>query len=129
MSFLRGKSTFLIVAVVAMVAIRIAQIINRTRAHSREGTSENRGQAVMVDHDCLACHQAGSSFRAPILQGLVGKQRQFVDGTNVIADTNYIRESILEPRAKVVVGYQNIMPSYKEKLTPAEIEAIIESIK
>jgi cytochrome c oxidase subunit 2 len=51
------------------------------------------------------------------------------DGSKVVADDNYIRESILEPQAKVVAGFQPVMSTYKGLLSDDEITAIIEFIK
>jgi cytochrome c oxidase subunit 2 len=51
------------------------------------------------------------------------------DGGTVTVDENYIRESILEPMAKVVAGYEPVMPTYQGRLKDAEIMAIIEYLK
>jgi len=51
------------------------------------------------------------------------------DGTTLVADENYIRESIVDPQAKIVAGYDPVMPTYKGKLKDNEITAIIEFIK
>ena len=46
-----------------------------------------------------------------------------------MADENYIRESILEPAAKVVAGYEPVMPTYQGRIKDEEITAIIEYLK
>jgi cytochrome c oxidase subunit 2 len=51
------------------------------------------------------------------------------DGSTVPADENYLRESILEPMARVVAGYEPLMPTYQGRLKDAEITAIIEYLK
>ncbi len=50
-------------------------------------------------------------------------------GKRVIADENYLRESILDPAAKVVAGFQPVMPTYQGRLKDSEITAIIEYLK
>ena len=45
------------------------------------------------------------------------------------ADENYIRESILYPKSKVVAGYQPVMPSYKGQLLDDDIDSIIAYLK
>jgi cytochrome c oxidase subunit 2 len=52
------------------------------------------------------------------------------DKGTVKIDENYIRESILEPNAKIVKGFQaNLMPSFAGQLTEDQIRAMIEFIK
>ena len=51
------------------------------------------------------------------------------DGSSLIVDENYIRESILEPNARVVAGFEPVMPTYQGRLKDAEILAIIEYLK
>jgi len=54
---------------------------------------------------------------------------ELADGRKVVADENYIRESTLQPQAKIVKGYQPIMPSFQGQLTEEQISDIIEFIK
>jgi cytochrome c oxidase subunit 2 len=65
----------------------------------------------------------------PTWQGLFGHDVQLSDGSTVTADENYIRESILEPNAKVVEGYPAVMNTYQGQLNNDQINAIIEYIK
>jgi cytochrome c oxidase subunit 2 len=51
------------------------------------------------------------------------------DGSTVDVDENYIRESILEPQAQVVKGYQPVMPSFKGILSDEDITSLIAYIK
>jgi cytochrome c oxidase subunit II len=60
-----------------------------------------------------------------VLQGLYDRKHEFVEGPAIDADANYIRESILIPRAKVVAGYAPVMPSYKGQLSDDDIASII----
>lgn len=92
-------------------------------------TVAERGWVLIEDNGCTSCHQNGSSFRAPILENLYGSKVTLMDGTEHVVDDAYVRESLLEPKAKVSAGYQGIMPSYKGLLTDEEIALITEALK
>ncbi len=85
-----------------------------------------QGRQLFLQYGCAECHEAG---RAPDLQGLYGQPVQLQDGSSVVADANYIRESILQPSAKVVYGYQPIMPSFAGRLSEGDVVRLIEYIK
>ena len=87
------------------------------------------GEQLFVAKACNTCHRPDSSARAPILNGLFGTQVTLQDGAKVTADENYVRESILEPEAKVVQGYKPVMPTYKGILSDEEITDLIQFIK
>jgi mono/diheme cytochrome c family protein len=81
---------------------------------------------------CLACHTTdGNPSVGPTWMGLFGSERTFADGSTARADEPYIRESILDPNAKVVQGFTpGIMPqNFRERLNDPEIASIIEYIK
>jgi cytochrome c oxidase subunit 2 len=79
---------------------------------------------------CMQCHTVdGNPGIGPTLQGLFGKTETLQDGSSVQVDENYLRESILEPGAKVVQGYQNIMPAAYGSLSERQVSALIEFIK
>jgi cytochrome c oxidase subunit 2 len=71
----------------------------------------------------------GSSGVGPSWKDLVGHQVVLQNGQEVLADENYIRESILEPQAKVVKGYQPVMPSFKGILSDDDISALVAYMK
>ena len=66
---------------------------------------------------------------APSFKGRFGSQEKLADGQTIMIDENYIRESILSPRAKVVAGFQPVMPTYQNVLTDRQIDALIAYIK
>jgi cytochrome c oxidase subunit II len=78
---------------------------------------------------CNTCHRADGTGQGPSLAGLSGKPVKLQGGKTVIADENYIRESILDPRAKVVAGYQPIMPFFKALVSEDGILQIIAYVK
>ena len=87
------------------------------------------GQELFEAKACNTCHRPDSSARAPILNNLYGKDVALKDGEIVQADDNYLRESIVNPGAKIVSGYQPIMPTYRGQLTEEEILELISYIK
>lgn len=94
------------------------------------GTPVERGESLVQLQGCVTCHsQDGSDLIGPTFQGLWNSERNFSNAASVTADENYIRESILNPGAKVVEGYQNQMSSFEGRLSDDEISDIIEYIK
>lgn len=88
------------------------------------------GKQLTQEYACNTCHSTdGSDMVGPTWQGLFGHEVQLSDGSTVTADENYIRESILEPNAKVVEGYPAVMNTYQGQLDNEQINAIIEYIK
>ena len=90
------------------------------------GSPASQGRQLFLQYGCVECHEAD---RAPNLQGVFGQPVLLADGSTVVADENYIRESILSPTARVVNGYQPIMPSFAGRLTDDEIIQLIAYIK
>ncbi len=72
-----------------------------------------RGRQQFLKLQCITCHSADASAKAPVLEGLFGRTVRLQDGSTAVADENYLRESILNPRAKVVAGYEPIMPTFQ----------------
>ena len=87
------------------------------------------GEQVFSEKTCDTCHKTEAGALGPSLNGLFGAEREFDDGTTAIADENYIRESILEPRAKLLMGYQALMPTFQGQVDEEELVLLIEYIK
>ena len=87
------------------------------------------GQQLFQFLACANCHRTDKPGRCPNLEGLFGKPVQLTTGETVKADEDYVRESILNPGAKVVAGYQNIMPSFQGLVTEEELLKLIEYVK
>jgi mono/diheme cytochrome c family protein len=85
------------------------------------------GEAIVKSTGCIACHSTdGSILVGPSWQGLAGSDREFEDGSTAVADTAYLRESILDPEASVVAGFKALMPAiYGDLLTPADIDDVV----
>ncbi len=89
-----------------------------------------RGEALVVRNGCNACHSDdGSRLVGPSFQGLWMSDVTLEDGEVVTADENYIRESIIDPNAKITEGYDAVMPSYQGVISDRGIDDIIEYIK
>lgn len=93
------------------------------------GTMAAEGARLFRQFGCSGCHGAGTTMRAPPLEGLYGKAVPLSDGTIEVADDRYIRDSILKPRARVAAGYQPLMPSYEGKISEDELIQIVAYIK
>ncbi|MEX2027380.1 MAG: c-type cytochrome, partial [Pirellulaceae bacterium] len=87
------------------------------------------GEQLFEQFRCNTCHFAGPGARGPALEGLFGSQVPLADGRLIEADENYLRESIVDPRAKVVTGFQPIMPTYQGQLGEEQILQLIGYIK
>jgi cytochrome c oxidase subunit 2 len=88
------------------------------------------GRKLFSVRGCQQCHSVdGSSKTGPTLLGVWGRQATFTDSSTLVVDENYIRQSILEPQARVVAGFEPVMPTYQGRLSDPEILAVIEYLK
>jgi cytochrome c oxidase subunit 2 len=94
-----------------------------------EGSLASAGEKLFADLACNTCHRPDAQGRGPVLTGLFGKTVQLSDGTTVAADEAYVRESILNPAAKIVAGYQPIMPTFQGLVTEEQLLQLIEYVK
>lgn len=86
------------------------------------------GQALLEQYACTACHSLdGSPSPGPTFKGLYKSRRMLANGKVVVADENYLRESIDAPEAKVVKGFDPVMP--QTPIPPADVHAMIEFIE
>jgi mono/diheme cytochrome c family protein len=98
--------------------------------------SAEEGRRLYQAYGCIACHAIDSTSLTklgPTWKGLYGSQRTFAGGVvRLPADGAYLRESMLQPSAKVVAGYERgevSMPSYSGVLSEPQVESIILFIK
>ena len=87
------------------------------------------GAKLFTDMLCATCHQGEVQGRGPLLQGLYGTSVQLQDGRRVVADDAYIRESIVNPQAKVVAGFAPIMPTFQGLVTEEQLLQLIAYVK
>ncbi len=96
---------------------------------SSAGGPAAAGAALFQSLGCIGCHTGQSGAIAPNLAGISGKPVQLEGGQTVTADDAYIKESILNPTAKVVKGFQAIMPSFQGKVDDTQMSDLIAYIK
>jgi cytochrome c oxidase subunit 2 len=87
------------------------------------------GEKLFAERACITCHISDGKGRAPSLNGVFGGQVRLADGSTVTADESYIRESILNPNAKIVAGYQPLMPTFQGQLTEEQTLDLISYVK
>jgi cytochrome c oxidase subunit II len=87
------------------------------------------GEKLFQDLACITCHRADSGGRGPSLQGLFGSQVKLASGGTVQADEDYIRESITTPSAKVVAGYQPIMPTFQGLVSEESLMQLVAYVR
>jgi len=78
---------------------------------------------------CASCHAGGQNQRGAILEGIFNKEVRLVGGQTVVADEEYIRNSILNPAGQIVEGFQPIMPTFKGQVTEEQLVALVAYIK
>ncbi|GIV57610.1 MAG: cytochrome c oxidase subunit 2 [Rhodothermaceae bacterium] len=93
-------------------------------------TPVERGQLLYTQQTCNACHSVdGTPGVGPTFKGLFGRQRPLEGGGTVLADEDYIRESIVNPMAKVAQGFNPVMPPSYGSLPAEDLDALVAYIK
>lgn len=87
------------------------------------------GERLFAKLACVTCHNQSSGSRGPHLAGLFGSEVELATGEKVMADNEYIRESILNPQAKIVAGYPPLMPTYQKQVQEEDMLQIIAYIR
>ena len=93
------------------------------------GTMADLGAKVFTDLGCATCHLDGGQGRGPSLKGVFGSQVTLASGEKVTADEAYIRESILTPTAKMVAGFQPLMPTFQGVVSEEQIAQLTAYVK
>lgn len=91
-----------------------------------------RGEKLFALKACSSCHSVADTAVkvGPSLYQVFGRKQVIADGSEVVADENYLRESILQPNAKVVKGFVGgVMPAFQGQLSESELNALIEYLK
>ncbi|MBP3957393.1 cytochrome c oxidase subunit II [Gemmata sp. G18] len=98
-----------------------------------DGSLAHEGRQLFLKLQCINCHGATPTAKAPVLEGLYGSRVPLTGGGAEIADDHYIIESVRRPRLKGVEGWEKIMPAYDESQVSAEemnaLVAYIRSLK
>src|SRR5260221_7352930 len=96
---------------------------------SSGGTMAEAGAKLFPDLACITCHVENGQGRGPVLRGSYGRQVLLEGGQTTTFDDAYIRESILNPHAKVVAGFQPIMPTFQGLVTEEQLLQLIAYVK
>lgn len=88
-----------------------------------------RGKEIYEQNACQTCHSRdGSDGVGPTHQNIFGREEQMASGETITVDEEYLRESIVNPNAKIVEGYSPVMAPYSY-LSEAEVQSLIEYLK
>jgi cytochrome c oxidase subunit 2 len=94
-----------------------------------EGSLAEGGAKLFASLACNTCHRPDARGRGPVLEGLFGKTVTLQGGETATVDEAYVRESILNPSAKVTAGFQPIMPTFQGLVTEEQLLELIEYVK
>ncbi|MBA3943324.1 MAG: cytochrome c oxidase subunit II [Herpetosiphonaceae bacterium] len=112
--------------VVVMSATDFEQWLNMGTLNASEAAA---GQRLFRQYGCSGCHGPSAAVHAPSLAGLYGKSVPLSDGSFVLADAQYIHDSIYLPNKQIAAGYPAIMPSFKGQLSEDQVLQLVEYIK
>jgi cytochrome c oxidase subunit 2 len=111
----------------------VAQTDGARTSEDPEGAASSlveQGRRLAVANGCLKCHTLdGTRHIGPSWAGLYRRLETLEGGGTVVADEAYLTESMMDPRAKVVAGFQPVMPPFQGRLSGPEIAALVELIK
>jgi cytochrome c oxidase subunit II len=93
------------------------------------GSLAENGAKLFASLACNTCHRPDAQGRGPVLEGLFGKTVTLQSGETITVDEAYVRESILNPSAKVAAGFQPIMPTFQGLVTEEQLLELIEYVK
>jgi cytochrome c oxidase subunit 2 len=93
------------------------------------GTLAERGAALFNQLACNSCHLDTGQGRGPSLKDIFGKRVELADGSTVVVDEAYLRESILNSQAKIVKGFQPLMPTFQGLISEEGLVALIEHVR
>jgi cytochrome c oxidase subunit II len=94
-----------------------------------EGSLASQGEKLFQKYACNTCHSNDATARGPVLVGLFGTPVTLSDDKVVIADENYIRESILNPQGQIVKGFGPIMPTFQGQVNEEDLLKLLAYIK
>ncbi|RYJ04506.1 MAG: cytochrome c oxidase subunit II [Acetobacteraceae bacterium] len=94
-------------------------------AQPQEDDLAGEGATLFTALGCSGCHAPASAVHAPILDGVYGRMVHLADGRTIRADAAYLRDSILQPKRDVVVGFEPIMPSFEGLVDEADLQRLV----
>ncbi len=104
--------------------------IKKVSARGGDVTLEEWGKKLYEGRGCVGCHTLdGKAASGPSYKDAFGTKRKLQNGDEVMFDENYVRESIINPKAKVAQGFAPVMPSFKGQLSDDDIDSLTAFIK
>ncbi len=101
-----------------------------TIAQADSLTGKDRGAMLYEKQGCSTCHSIdGTPKVGPSWKAIYGKMESMTGGPAMKVDENYLRESMLDPQAHIVMGYAPAMPTFEGKLSDKDIDGLIDFIK
>ncbi len=125
------KPVLMLVLMLALAAMACSLFTGSEEAPATAPDSGDQvsGERTFRELGCSGCHDGVVGDIAPSLQGVFGKEVQLESGERVVADEAYVRESILSPGARIVAGYQPVMPDFGSQISDRELDALVEYIR
>jgi cytochrome c oxidase subunit 2 len=112
-----------------IIAMEPAEFQSWVGGGTPSDTPAAAGEKLFQSQGCVACHVEGARIPAPLLTNVFGKPVTLQSGATVIADEAYLRESIVNPQAKIVAGFQPVMPTFQGLVTEEQLLQLIAYIK
>ncbi len=100
-------------------------------AGGSEGSLASQGEKLFQKYACNTCHTSDATGRGPALVGMYGSSVMLSDNTIIKADDNYVRESILNPQAKIVKGFgpPSVMPTFQGQINEDDLLKLLAYVK
>jgi cytochrome c oxidase subunit 2 len=114
---------------IGWVDVMEATDYQRWLAGGAEGSLASQGEKLFQKYACNTCHTNDATARGPMLVGLYGSTVTLSDDATLPADENYIRESILNPQAKIVKGFQPLMPTFQGQMNEDDLMKLLAYVK
>src|SRR5438477_5063918 len=113
-----------------VVVMEPAEYENWLSGNAGQSSPAAAGRTLYESLGCVSCHGANAEGgRGPALMGVFGSKPVLTSGQTVLADESYLRESILNPQAKVVTGFGPIMPSFQGQISEEQLLQVVAYIK
>ena len=114
----------------SIIVMEPREFDNWLSGNAGSGTPATQGQQLFQSLGCASCHGAnGEGGRGPTLAGVFGTKTQLQTGESVPVDEGYVRESILNPQAKLVAGFGAIMPTFQGQISEDQLLQLVAFIK
>jgi cytochrome c oxidase subunit 2 len=113
-----------------VVVMEPAEYENWLSGNAGQASPAAAGRGLYESLGCASCHGANAEGgRGPALLGLYGSKVVLNNNQTVTGDESYLRESILNPQAKIATGFGPIMPSFQGQLSEEQLLQVVAYLK